>query len=142
MDVDDTLSERVADSIRARLAYRRRRGTTPSSGKELAAMVGISQSGMSARLTGATPIDLNDLERIAEALEVEIGDLLPKPAYRDERRNTASKPVRAERTMRSAHIATEGCTHSGDQHRVSDISANQVRRPVIKSWRDGEVTRR
>lgn len=85
MDVDDTLSEKVADAIRARLASRRRRGLAPSSGKELAASTGMSQSGMSARLTGATPIDLNDLEKIARALGVEVSELLPQPALRDER---------------------------------------------------------
>lgn len=48
------------------------------SGRWLAGVLGVSQTWMTTRLKGDVPIDLNDLERIAEALEVDIFDLLPR----------------------------------------------------------------
>lgn len=48
------------------------------SGRKLAEQLGVSPSWISYRLTGAQPIDLNDLERIAAALNVEVVDLLPR----------------------------------------------------------------
>lgn len=83
------LSARVAEEIRVLLTRRR------MSGRKLAEALGVSQSAMSARLTGVTPIDLNDLERIAGILNVEVTDLLPR---RDEGRvlPTGGQP-RAER---------------------------------------------
>ncbi len=70
--VTATLSERVAEEVRAMLARRR------VSGRKLADQLGVSPSWVSYRLTGAQPIDLNDLERIANALNVEVSDLLPR----------------------------------------------------------------
>jgi len=70
--VTATLSERVAEEVRAMLARRR------VSGRKLADQLGVSPSWVSYRLTGAQPIDLNDLERIASALNVEVIDLLPR----------------------------------------------------------------
>jgi transcriptional regulator with XRE-family HTH domain len=66
------LSRRVAEEIRAMMARRR------ISGRELARKLGVSQSWVSYRLTGIQPIDLNDLQRIAEALDVTVLDLLPR----------------------------------------------------------------
>lgn len=66
------LSAQVAEEIRALLARKRR------SGRWLAAALGASQTWMSSRLTGATPIDLNDLQRIAEALEVDVVELIAR----------------------------------------------------------------
>jgi transcriptional regulator with XRE-family HTH domain len=66
-----TLSERVAEEIRALLARRR------ISGRSLASALNVSPSWVSYRLTGAQPIDLNDLDRIAEYLGVDVADLLP-----------------------------------------------------------------
>lgn len=140
MDADDTLSERVADAIRARLAYRRRRGTTPSSGKELAAIIGLSQSGMSARLTGATPIDLNDLEKIAAALGVEIGELLPRPALSDERGNklrsghATNRPRSARLLDRHETSRTPDPAHENPAPTPAGIGPRS--RP---SWTDGGV---
>lgn len=47
------------------------------SGRWLAGVLGVSQTWMTTRLKGDVPIDLNDLERIAQALEVDVFDLLP-----------------------------------------------------------------
>jgi len=66
------LTELVAEEIRALLARRR------ISGRELARRMGASYSWVNFRLTGAQPIDLNDLQRIADVLDVEVLDLLPQ----------------------------------------------------------------
>ncbi len=66
------LSRRVAEEIRVAMV---RRGI---SGAGLARLLGVSSAWVSYRLTGTQPIDLNDLESIARALEVEIVDLLPR----------------------------------------------------------------
>lgn len=66
------LSELVAEEIRAMLGRRR------VSGRELARRLNVSSSWVNYRLTGAQPIDVNDLERIAVALDVTVLDLLPR----------------------------------------------------------------
>lgn len=71
MSEDQTLSDYAAGEIRATLARRQMQG------KELAAKLGVSRSWVSYRLTGTTEIGLNDLARIAAALEVSVTDLLP-----------------------------------------------------------------
>lgn len=72
MSENQSLSDYVAGEIRATLARHRK------SGRQLAAQLGASQTWVSSRLSGGTPIDLNDLARIAEALGVHIADLLPR----------------------------------------------------------------
>jgi len=47
------------------------------SGRQLAEKMGVSRSWISYRLTGSQEIGLNDLERIADALGVDVFDLLP-----------------------------------------------------------------
>lgn len=64
------LSDRIAEEIRALLARRR------MSGRELARRLDVSPSWLSYRLTGVQPIDVNDLEMIAEVLDVNVTDLL------------------------------------------------------------------
>lgn len=70
MTDDVTLSRRVGLEIKVLLL---RRGM---SGRRLAQHLGESQTWLSARLAGTTPIDLNDLERIAVALGLDPVDLL------------------------------------------------------------------
>jgi transcriptional regulator with XRE-family HTH domain len=132
MDVDDTLTEQVADAIRSRLALRRRRGLVPSSGKELATMTGMSQSGISARLTGATPIDLNELDAIARALGVEVVELLPlddQPAERvltRRRRLTGSYPIAtaaATPTQPDSHHIRPSARPAGSPRSMSRVPA-------------------
>lgn len=72
MSESQTLSEYVAGEIRATLARQRK------SGRQLANALGASQTWVSSRLNGTTPIDLNDLARIAEALGIYAADLLPR----------------------------------------------------------------
>jgi transcriptional regulator with XRE-family HTH domain len=68
------LSVRVAEEIRVMLTRRR------ISGRELARRLNVSPSWVNYRLTGAQPIDLNDLERISDALGVTVFDLIPRSA--------------------------------------------------------------
>lgn len=68
------LSDQVSEEIRAMMARRR------MSGRELARKLGVSPAWVSYRLTNTQPIDLNDLQRIADVLDVGVLDLLPKRA--------------------------------------------------------------
>ncbi|HEY0697216.1 MAG TPA: helix-turn-helix transcriptional regulator [Micromonospora sp.] len=68
------LSDLVAEEIRAMMARKR------ISGRQLAQKLGVSPSWVSYRLTGVQPIDLNDLQRIAHALDVIVLNLLPRQA--------------------------------------------------------------
>lgn len=67
------LTARVAGEIRAELA---RRGMAAY---ELAELLGVSRSWVSYRLRVEQTIDLDDLERISEALGVSIFRLLGEP---------------------------------------------------------------
>lgn len=68
----ETLADRVATEILSELARRRQ------SQAKLAAALGKAPMWVSDRLSGKTQITVNDLERIAEALELKVGDLLPR----------------------------------------------------------------
>jgi transcriptional regulator with XRE-family HTH domain len=60
-----TLSEQVAEEIRAMMARRR------ITGAALARRLDVSPAWVSYRLTGVQPIDLNDLQAIADVLDVD-----------------------------------------------------------------------
>jgi len=68
-----TLTELVAAQIRSLLGYR---DMKPS---ELARQLGENDQWMSVRLKGRVPINLNDMHRIANALGVPVGQLMPPP---------------------------------------------------------------
>lgn len=68
-----TLRERTAEEIRALLARRKMSAT------QLARHMGISQAYIWRRLSGETAFDLDDLEKIAVILDVEVTNLLPVP---------------------------------------------------------------
>lgn len=59
------------------------------SGRELARKLHVSPGWVSYRLTGVQPIDLNDLQKMADVLGVEPADLLPKPLTRQFAPSTA-----------------------------------------------------
>lgn len=65
------LREHVAEELRVLLARKRISAT------ELARRTGIKQSTLSRRMTGETAFDMDDLETIADALGVDVHDLLP-----------------------------------------------------------------
>lgn len=76
-DAVTPMSERVAEEVRVLLARRR------LSASELARRINQTQRYLSRRLSCEVAFDVNDLELIANALDVEIADLLPAPARRD-----------------------------------------------------------
>jgi transcriptional regulator with XRE-family HTH domain len=67
-------TQRVAANVRAELAVRRISGTA------LAGALGITRSTMARRLRGDTPWPVDDLERIAEFLNVTVDSLLSERA--------------------------------------------------------------
>lgn len=69
--MDSTLNERVAEEIRVMLARRQITAT------ELARKAGMTQRSISRRITGEKAIDMDDLDRIAGALGVDVLDLIP-----------------------------------------------------------------
>lgn len=68
----DTLRELVAGELRATLARKR------ISAAALARQLGWSQTYMARRVDGRAPLDVDDLEKIADVLEVTVADLLPR----------------------------------------------------------------
>jgi transcriptional regulator with XRE-family HTH domain len=131
-----TLSERVAEEIRAMLGRRR------MSGRQLATKLGVSQTWMSTRLTGTTPIDLNDLERIAAILDVEVAELLPIPkpgrylttvGFREAPNDCSARPAIRPTRRRIARIpCPKGGTRPEPTAPASPVSPTQ-RRPMLAS---------
>lgn len=103
-----TLSDHVAEELRALLARRR------MSGRDLAKRLGTSPSWVSYRLTGTTEIGLTDLERIAAELGVEVADLLPAPARRsDNGGGTVKTPYPASVVLPTPHqLTSHGLVHA------------------------------
>lgn len=145
MDERQTLSDYAAGEVRAVLARRR------ITGRDLAAKLHVSRSWVSYRLTGTTEIGLNDLERIARALDVEVAALLPTPALRDERghagrasdSNANRHTADAVTQPRSAHLVTRGTHPDRTAHPDSGSPVtNRTRtdRPAIRPWRHEGVT--
>jgi transcriptional regulator with XRE-family HTH domain len=66
-----TPAEQVAANLRAEIARQR------ISQRDLANYLGLSQQSVSARLLGRIPLDVNELVRVAEFLNVPLGTLLP-----------------------------------------------------------------
>jgi transcriptional regulator with XRE-family HTH domain len=126
MDSSDTLSEQVAEEIRAMLGRKR------VTGRELARRLGVSQPWVSQRLTGHQEIGLNDLERIADALDVEVAELLPlddQPAERvltRRRRLTGSYPIAtttATPTQPDSHHIRPSVRPAGSPRSMSRVPA-------------------
>lgn len=72
-DMRLSLSAQVAEEIRVVMTRRRVKQS------DLARTLGKSEQWVSVRLRGVQPIDLNDLQLIAAALDVEVAELLPRP---------------------------------------------------------------
>lgn len=109
---DRPLSVQIAAEIRKQLFLRDMTAT------QLGQQAGMTQPYISRRLTGATAFDVDDLQRIAEALDVQVADLLPQhtrtTSDRPGRRLTGSSPQPADRPRstsailsRSAHVRRE-----------------------------------
>lgn len=67
-------AESLAEEVRAVMARKRRRGT------ELGSVLGLSQSAASRRMSGETPLSVDELLAIAEWLDVPFTDLIPAKA--------------------------------------------------------------
>lgn len=76
MNTDVDLSARAADEIMAWLGRRR------MSKSQLARHLGVSHTWVTNRINGSQEIGLNELQRIAAALNVEIGELIPQRSGR------------------------------------------------------------
>lgn len=66
------LHETVAAEVRAELARRKVSQT------QIAMLLGISQAGVSRRLLGQTPMDVNEVAAIAEFLDIPVSALFPE----------------------------------------------------------------
>lgn len=85
-----SLTEQVAEEIRALLARRRIKQS------QLARALGVSEQWVSMRLKGAQPLDLNDVQRIADFFDVPVGDLFPQREGKLIAVGGTSRPSRAE----------------------------------------------
>ena len=116
-----TLSELVAEEVRALMGRKRMTGRT------LAQALSVSPSWISYRLSGKQPIDLNDLALIAGALGVNPLALLPAPeimAAAARNPNRDSGPV--SRLLAPAATARQ----TRPAHRPSGRTSGTQRRPV------------
>ena len=86
-----SLSVYVVEEIRVKMTRLR------VTGRELARRLNVSPSWVSYRLVGAQPIDLDDLARIAEALETSPVELLPRMDMSAIRRYPAPEDNRTNR---------------------------------------------
>lgn len=87
-----TLTQAVAAEIRAVM------GRNAVRQAELARRLGTNDTWLSVRLRGVQPIDLNDLQRIADALNVAPADLLPSKLSAGHGRVTGEYLPRGPRT--------------------------------------------
>lgn len=70
----DTLAGQIAREIRAEMG---RQGISQG---QLADQLGCTQRSLSRRLTGDVPVDVAELEQLADALGVPLSQFLPTPA--------------------------------------------------------------
>lgn len=97
----NSLSDAVAEEIRVMMTRRR------ISGRKLAEELGVSSAWVSYRLTGSQEIGLNDLQRIAEVLDVAVSDLLPRRLTEQLVKTTGEYGSQPDRQPVSAIRATE-----------------------------------
>ena len=109
------LSELVGTEIKVMLLRRN------MSGRRLAAKLGVSQTWLSSRLAGTTPIDLNDLDRIATAIGVPVQALLPDELGPNSPNNSGVPREAIHRTTLPRH-AIDVRSHGGSV-------ATSIRRP-------------
>jgi transcriptional regulator with XRE-family HTH domain len=140
MDSTYSLNELVASEIRGWLGKRR------MSGRQLAAKMLVSQTWMSTRLRGDTEIGLNDLQRFATALNVQVTDLLPAPSRRSDQETnvtwSASSDQPPSDRPTGAPARAHHIPHSAPRHSDTPIASRTgTRRPRVTSWSHDGVTR-
>lgn len=107
-----SLREYVAEEIRALLARRM------ANGAKLAAALGKSEMYVSRRLRGETAFDVDDLEKIAGYLGVEVTDLLPVPMPG---RVIATVPTTSDRLNVHSDSSAERTTRKRPPRKVNPI---------------------
>ena len=124
-----TLSEQVAEEIRVLMARRRLRQS------QLARLVGENDQWMSVRLRGVQPIDLNDLQRIAEALSVDPISLLPTAAGGPTRGSGSANRRRDRRDTHASSVlaVTIPAGHVRPQASRPPNYPRAARRPIVSS---------
>lgn len=70
------MNQRIANNVNAALAWRGMKGTS------LVGPLGLSQAGVSRRLTARTPFDIPELSKIAEIVGVSTTDLIYADPWR------------------------------------------------------------
>lgn len=135
---EPTLNARVAEELRATLARRR------LSASELARMTGMTQRAVSRRLTGEKTIDVDDLEVIARALDMEVADLLPTRARASSGdpgvNNVYCVPSDPADDLVSPDRVTTGRPEPHVVPAQSRHAGRGSRRPVIQPWAHEGVT--
>jgi DNA-binding Xre family transcriptional regulator len=111
-----TLSAKVAIEIRAAL------GRRDMSRSELSRRLGVSAMWVSDRLRGKTPIGLDDLERIANVLELEPVDLLPTAAVP----SVGSKPPYVPGSVRPPEHRSKGRPDGRNSDRPKGRSESRI----------------
>lgn len=108
---DRTLSDRVAEELRALMARKR------ISGAEMARRLQVSPMWVSYRLAGRQEIGLTDLERMARILDVEPVDLLAGAAVP----SAGNKPPYVAGTVRPPDRRPKGRADSRNSDRRSQL---------------------
>jgi transcriptional regulator with XRE-family HTH domain len=123
MTTDLTIGERIA-------FYRRRRGISQT---VLADMIGRSTDWLSKVENGRISLDrLSVLRRIADRLDLSLGDLVAVPSLMEWTRDSGQATVPR---LRSVLMDYRELTHLGNQHGATlDINADQMREQVQELW--------
>jgi DNA-binding Xre family transcriptional regulator len=104
---------------------------------ELARRLDVSHTWVSNRLAGNQELTLNELERIATALDVDVADLLPARADRRSHNKTSSPPPvrttgpRSQRALLAPGHATGRHPTGRPASAMSGATPADVRRPAI-----------
>lgn len=115
-DTVRTLSDQVAEEIRVALTRRR------MSQRQLAQALNVSPAWLNYRLTGVQAIDVNDMQRIADALGVSVLDLFPRDMVRPNNRSSAL-PVRPMPERRRSATRPNGRRAAENTRPVSAVPA-------------------
>lgn len=127
--------EMVAEEVRVLLARRR------LSASELARQIGVTQPYISRRLTGDTPFDVDDLERIADALDVPISDLMPAKVTDSRPKGGWARVTRTTpRTTRTA-VASMGRDGRPLPDRLTGQSSEQPKMEITTAGGTARPTR-
>jgi DNA-binding Xre family transcriptional regulator len=104
---------------------------------ELARRLDVSHTWVSNRLAGNQELTLNELERIATALDVDVAELLPARADRRSHNKTSSPPPvrptgpRSQRVLLAPGHALERHPTSRGASAMSGAEQAELRRPAI-----------